>query len=182
MAEITYFEKTGAENTLATLKIALERCKTGDIEAVVIASTYGESAMQAAEVFKGSGISLLVVGEVLDGVQQPTGETRAALEKDGHSVMWGTAMGEMSSFSRDQAAALVADAYRRVSEGFKVVSEIVLMATSQGFLRPGQRVLAMAGTHRGADTAVVASAASYQAFKQFEIHEILCKPYRRARE
>jgi hypothetical protein len=58
-----------------------------------------------------------------------------------------------------------------VERGFKVVCEMVLIATGQGYLQPGQQVLAIAGTHRGSDTVVVATAASFSNFKDFEINE-----------
>jgi hypothetical protein len=182
MAEITYFTTTGEQNTLATLNIARQRCQQGDIEAVVIASTFGESAKLADEIYKDSGIKLLIVGEVLDGKHSLDDDSRKFLEDMGHRIIWGMPLGAMSTFTRDQSAALVADAYRRVSEGFKVACEIVLIAASQGYLKTGQKVLSIGGTHRGSDTAVVATAAPFAGFKNFEINEILCKPYQREKE
>jgi len=179
MAEITYFQAAGEQNTSTALEIALKRYQQGDIDMVVLASTYGESAMQAARVFAGSGAKLLVVGEVLDGAQSPSMDICKDLEAQGIRVLWGTSLGAMSVFTRNQTAQVIADAYRRISEGFKVACEITLMAASQGFIQTGQKVLAIGGTHRGSDTVVVMRAASFTDFKDFEIHEILCKPYRR---
>jgi hypothetical protein len=179
MAEITYFENAGEQNTEAALKIALQRFQRGDIDQIVLASTFGASAQKAARIFAGSGASILVVGEVLDGCQSPSEEICSALKAQGHRVIWGIPMGVMSTFTRDQTAAIIADTYRRVSEGFKVVCEITLIATSLGYVRPGQKVLAIAGTHRGSDTAVVATAAPFSSFNDFEVNEILCKPYKR---
>jgi hypothetical protein len=182
MAEITYFEKAGSENTERTLEIAKARFLQGGIDAIVLASSYGETARKAVEMFKDCDVSLLVVGEVLDGKQSPDAPVQEELRSRGHRVIWGTTLGGMTTFSREPAAGLVADAYRRVSEGFKVVCEITLIAGSQGYLETGQKVIAIAGTHRGSDTAVVASAASFTAFKKFEVNEILCKPYQRAND
>ena len=182
LAEITYFEQAGEGNTRAVLDIALARCQQGDIDAIVMASSYGDSAKLAAKVFKDSGEKLLVVGEVLDGRQSPPEDVCSELQAAGHQVIWGMPMGAMSAFTHDQSAGLVADTFRRVSEGFKVVSEIVLIAATQGFLLPGQKVLSMAGTHRGLDTAVVATAAPFTAFKNYEVNEVLCKPYRREKK
>jgi hypothetical protein len=165
MAEITYFENSGSENTEKVIRLAIERYKAGGIDEVIIASTYGGTAKLAAKSFTGTGIRLLVFGEVLDGIQSPSEDVVEELEAQGHKVIWGVHL----------------NAYYRISEGFKVVCEIVLVATSQGYLRPGERVLAIAGTSRGADTAIVASAAPITQFKEFEVHEVLCKPYRRAK-
>ena len=181
MAEITYFESTGESNTSAALKIAVERFRRGGIDAVILASTYGESAMQAAHAFAGSGVKLLVVGEVLDGKQSPEDEIRKNLEAQGCQILWGMTLHDMTAFTHDQTAAVIAECYRRLSEGFKVVCEMILIATGQGYIQPGQKVLAIAGTHRGSDTVVVATAASFSNFKDFEINEILCKPYQRSK-
>ncbi len=182
MAEITYFEKAGEHNTEEVLKIALERFKKGDIDTVVIASSYGVSAEKALKVFEGSSAQLLIVGEVIEGKQSPRQDICRSIVEKGHKVIWGTTMGAMSTFTNDKTAATIADAYRRVSEGFKVVSEIVLMAASQGYLLNGKKVISLAGTHRGLDTAVVATSAPFNHFKDFEINEILCKPYQRPKK
>jgi hypothetical protein len=177
---IIYFDEGGEGNTEEALKLASARYAEGDIDAIVIASTFGATAIKAAQVFKNSGARLLIVGEVLDGNQHPAPAICEQLEQDGHQVIWGLPMGQMSAFTKDDSANLVAKAYKRISEGFKVVCEIVLIATSAGFLRPGAKVLAIAGTHRGADTAIVAFAGSYAEFDAFQILEVLCKPYQRS--
>lgn len=177
--EITYFEKSGEENTNEVMEIALTRIMQGGIDAVVIASSLGKTAQKAADIFQDIGIPLLIVGEVLDGKQSPPAEICEKLMEAGHQVIWGMPMSQMSQFTHDDSAKLVADAYKRISEGFKVVCEIVLIATNAGYLDKGSKVLSIAGTHIGADTAIVASASGYDDFLQFQVHEILCKPYQR---
>jgi uncharacterized protein len=177
--EITYFEKGGEENTDAVMQIAHARYLQGGIDAVVVASSLGKTALKAAEYFEEAGIPLLFVGEVLDGKQSPPAEICNTLMEAGHQVIWGLPMSQMSKFTHDDSAKLVADAYKRISEGFKVVCEIVLIATSAGYLKKGSKVLSIAGTHIGADTAIVTTASGYDDFLQFRVHEILCKPYQR---
>ena len=179
--EITYFTKTGAGNTNVVLRIASDRYKQGGIDKVLVASTYGETALKAIEAFRDTAANLIVVGEVIKGEQSPPENIRAKLEEAGSRVLWGTPMGEMGAFTKEPAATRIADAYRRVSEGFKVVCEITMIATSQGFVHAGEKVLAVAGTHEGADTAIVASAASFRQFTDLEVLEILCKPYSRSK-
>ncbi|MDO9546581.1 MAG: pyruvate kinase alpha/beta domain-containing protein [Pelolinea sp.] len=178
-SEITYFEKGGEDNTAEVIEIALARFVMGDIEAVVIASTFGKTAKLAADVFAGTNAHLIIVGEVLDGEQSPSAKVCKLLSDQGHLVIWGLPMGAMSKFCRNDAPSLIADAYKRVSEGFKVVCEIVLIATSTGYLKIGQKVLSVAGTHSGADTIIIARAGGFDTFQEFQVHEILCKPYRR---
>jgi len=153
--EITYFGKSGEDNTADVLAIALKRYQKGDIDAIVIASSFGKTANMAADVFADEKVPLLIVGEVLEGVQSPPSEVCKSLIAKGHRVIWGLPMGTMSKFIRNDTPNLIADAYKRVSEGFNVVCEIVLIATSSGYLQAGQKVLSIAGTHSGADTAAV---------------------------
>lgn len=180
MSEILYFEKGGAQNSERTLKIAAERFAKGDIKAVILASSYGDTALLALERCPQIAEKLIIVGEVIEGKQCPDTETCHKLTATGCSVTWGTPMGAMSVFTKERTAARIADAYRRVSEGFKVVCEICMIATTQGYVRAGAKVLVIGGTHRGADTAIVATAAAFSDFTKFEVHEILCKPYSRS--
>ena len=58
----------------------------------------------------------------------------------------------------------------------KVACEITLMAADAGLIRTGEAVLAIGGTGRGADTAVILRAANAQDFFDLRVTEILCKP------
>ena len=177
--EITYFETNGENNTNDVLEIAKKRYLEGGIDVVVIASSLGKTALLAAEKFADTKVKLIIVGEVLEGEQCPSSEISNLLIDKGHKVIWGMPMGMMSKFSKNDTSSLIADAFKRVSEGFKVVCEIVFIATSLGFLKIGQKVISIAGTHNGADTAVVARAGGFDSFYEFQVHEILCKPYQR---
>jgi hypothetical protein len=70
----------------------------------------------------------------------------------------------------------MANLLRCFSQGIKVCFEIVLMATDAGFLTKGEKVVAIAGTGRGSDTALVMQAASSRNLKKLRVNEILCKP------
>jgi hypothetical protein len=58
----------------------------------------------------------------------------------------------------------------------KVCLEILLMAADGGMVDRGEKVIVVAGTGRGADTAVLATASTSNRIKEVRIHEILCKP------
>ena len=70
----------------------------------------------------------------------------------------------------------MANLLRCFSQGVKVCFEIVMMATDAGLLERGESVIAMAGTGRGADTALVMQAASSQNMPKLRVNEMLCKP------
>ena len=71
---------------------------------------------------------------------------------------------------------VIANFLRCFSEGVKVCFEIVLSATDGGFLKNGEKIAAIAGTGKGADTALIMQASSTQQFK-LKVNEILCKPH-----
>jgi uncharacterized protein len=52
----------------------------------------------------------------------------------------------------------------------------VLMATDAGHVKSGEKCIAIAGTGRGSDTALVMQAASSQHLRQLRVNEILAKP------
>ena len=59
-AKITYFDKSGPVNTEATLRLARERADALGIRQVVVASTRGDTALKAMDVFQ--GLKVVVVG------------------------------------------------------------------------------------------------------------------------
>ena len=65
---------------------------------------------------------------------------------------------------------------RTFSQGMKVCVEMILMAVDGGCIASGEKVIAIAGTGRGADTAIVALAASSRDLPDLHITEIICKP------
>jgi uncharacterized protein len=50
------------------------------------------------------------------------------------------------------------------------------MATDGGCFEPGEKIIAVAGTGAGADTAIVVSAAPSGKLSMLRVHEIICKP------
>jgi len=58
----------------------------------------------------------------------------------------------------------------------KVTCEITLMATDAGMVRTDEDAIAMGGTGKGLDTALVLRPANSQDFFDLKVKEILCKP------
>ncbi len=71
---------------------------------------------------------------------------------------------------------LMANLLRCFCQGIKVCFEIVLMTTDAGLVTIGEKVIAVAGTGRGSDTALVMQASSSRNIKKLRVNEILCKP------
>lgn len=179
-----YFEKAGKENTQKTLQIAKEEAVKRGISHIVVASTFGETALAAAHILNGTGINLVVVTHNT-GIREPDLQTfdpeiRKKIENMGGKVHTGTmvlrglgtALKEKGSLSYEQT---VADTLRIFGQGTKVMVEIVAMSADAGLI-PFSDVIAVAGTGRGADTAAVIKANSSNRFFDIKVREYLVKP------
>jgi uncharacterized protein len=177
--KIVYFEDGGGENTMATLKLVQERLAQKDIKKIVLASTTGTTARKAMEFFKDQGIKLIVVPHQFDFHREKNAfppELVKDLRESGHEVHFGTMLFHTDDFYGSNNATLMANILRCFCQGFKVCFEIILMATDAGLVASGEKVIAIAGTGRGSDTALVMQAASTQHFRRLKVSEILCKP------
>ena len=176
--KIVYFEEPGLDNTLETLQMAVERAKARGIGKIVLASTRGDTARLAAERLVGTDIKLVVVphqygfGERQRFPSDLVGE----LESEGHHVHFGTMLFHTDSLVGNNTPALLATLLRTFCQGMKVCLEIIMMATDGGCVALGEKIVAVSGTGRGADTAVVATASSSNRLSDLHITEIICKP------
>jgi hypothetical protein len=182
--EITYFEKAGKQNTEQTLQIARQRAEQLGLRQVVVATTAGETGKRAAELFQGYDLVVVThaTGMSEPNVQELTEENREAILAGGSSLLTcqhafgGVNRAIRRKLNTYQVDEIIAYTLRIFGEGMKVVCEITLMAADAGLIRAGEPVLAIAGTGRGADTAVILRAANAQDFFDVRVNEILCKP------
>ena len=175
---ITYFETPGRDNTEETLRLVAERAKGRGISTIVLASTRGDTARLAAERFADTGIKLVVVPHQFgfgQGQRFPS-ELVSELERKGHRVHFGTMLFHTDTLYGSRSPSIIATVLRTFCQGMKVCVEIILMAVDGGCVVAGEKVIAVTGTGRGADTAVVAIAASSSHFSDLHITEIICKP------
>jgi hypothetical protein len=178
-SRVVYFEERKPENTEVTFRLVREKLEAAGIKKLVIASTTGTTARRAMEFFKDSGVKLVVVPHQFDfrrKVNPFPPELVKALRDAGHEVHFGTMLFHTNGLYESNVPILMGNLLRCFSQGVKVCFEIVLMATDAGHVAPGEKVIAVAGTVRGSDTALVMQAASSQHLKRLRVHEILCKP------
>src|SRR4030043_603872 len=175
--KIVYFEQPGIENTEATLKLALERAKARGIKKIVIASTRGDTARLAAKLWADSGIKIVVIPPQFGfaGMHFPP-ELIAELEKQGHTVHFGTMLFHTDHLYGVNTPTIMANLLRTFCQGMKVCVEILFMAADAGHVDIGEQVVVVSGSGRGADTAVVAIAATSTHLADLHITEIICKP------
>jgi len=172
--QIMYFKEPGPENTDAVLDCVLRRIKEGDIKTVVVASTSSETGVKFAKSLKGL-CNVIVVSysrmrqefkeEILRFGGKPLDKTHLPLHTPGMNA--------------------VRNSFYALGQGFKVCVEIVLIASDLETLNVGEDVIAVAGTDRGSDTAIVAKACRTSDIfdkdraKNLEIREILAMPLKK---
>ena len=181
---IFYHEAPGEANTELTLLHAKERAESLGIHDIVVASTYGETGLRACEVFK--GYNLVVVrhhtGFQGPGSQQMTDEAeRVILASGAHILTSGHALSGVERAVRRKRGTigpleLMADTLRIFGEGTKVCVEIIVMAADAGLIPMNKPVVAIAGTDRGADTALVVHPAHSNNFFDLYVSEVIAKP------
>ncbi|RLE76303.1 MAG: hypothetical protein DRJ56_04325 [Thermoprotei archaeon] len=183
--KVVYFSEPGEANTDATLRLAREYADRHGIRHVVVASTTGKTGLKAVEVFK--GLNLVVVthstGFVKPNFQEMPEDVRREIEAKGAKVLTCThaLAGVERAFRREFGlwlpVELVAIVLRRVfCEGVKVAIEITMMAVDAGLIPEGEDVVAVAGTGRGADTALHIKSASTSNFLKLKVRRVICKP------
>jgi hypothetical protein len=184
VSSITYFDRPGKENTEAVLKIARERAGQLGLRQVLVATTSGDTGRRAAELFTDHDLVVVThsTGFSEPNVQALTEENRAAILAQGARLLTcqhafgGVNRAVRRKLNTYQLDEIIAYTLRLFGEGVKVACEITLMAADAGLIRTDEPVLAIAGTGRGADTAVILRAANAQDFFDLRVNEILCKP------
>lgn len=156
------------------------------VKNVVVASTEGTTGLASAKLFKDLKTNLVVVAHSV-GFREPNinefnPQMKAEINELGGSVLFSTMpfhtindaiRGKMGS----SVETLIADTLRMMGHGTKVCVEIVSMACDAGHVESGTKVLAIAGTHRGADTVQIIQAANSRRFFDLKIIDIIAKPH-----
>ena len=179
-----YFEKPGKENTAETLRIAKKRAEELGIKTVIVATTFGDTAAEAVKVFKGMKVVIVshASGFTTPDINTFTEENRAKVVKGGGIIVTGTHLfagvsrAMRNQFSTNSLNDIVANTLKILGQGMKVVAEIAVMAADAGAVDSKEDVISIAGTGRGADTAVVLRPVYSSQFFNLKIREIICKP------
>jgi hypothetical protein len=180
----TYFEESGKQNTQRTLDVAKKRAEDLGIKTVLVASTRGETGVKACQVLRDYDVIVVThsTGFKEPNHQELTDGNRAVIEAAGGKILTcqhtfgGVGRAVRKKLDTYELEEIIAYTLRLFGEGMKVVVEIALMAADAGLVRTDEPVIAIAGTGRGADTAVVLKPANAQAFFNLKVLEILCKP------
>jgi hypothetical protein len=179
-----YFKVAGKQNTDVLLNLVKEYVTKENIKDIVIASTTGETGAKASKIFKGYNI---VVVTHCFGFREPgefelQEEYKKEIMENGAKIFTGVhALSSVErairkDFGTIQPLELIANTLRLMGEGTKVCVEITLMAADAGLIAVDRDIVAIAGTGRGADTALRIQPANTSRFFNLKIREVIAKP------
>ncbi|KPV61637.1 MAG: Pyruvate kinase, alpha/beta domain [Candidatus Bathyarchaeota archaeon BA1] len=181
---IVYFDRPGPQNTEEVLRLTKERAGELDIKNVVVASTRGETGVRASEVFRDFNVVVVShsTGFKGPGVQEMTDENRKKIQESGGKILTcteafiGVERAIRNRFGTAYPTEIMAQTLRLFGEGTKVAVEITVMAADAGLIPIDKDVIAIAGTSRGSDTALVIQPANSMRIFDLIIKEIIAKP------
>ena len=177
-----YWDRKGKECTEDTVGIAIQTAKEKGIKYVVVASNTGATA----ELFADKGLEVVCVthvnGFVNPGENEMTMENRCRLESLNIKVLTtthvlsGAERAFSSKFNGIYPVEIIANTLRMFGQGVKVGVEIATMALDSGYIPFGESIIAVGGSGRGADSAIIMTPAHAKDILNTRIEEIICKP------
>jgi uncharacterized protein len=178
-----YFDKPGKDNTDQTLKLAAERGRELGLTEAVVATSTGQTAYKAMEVFDGFQLTVVTYH---CGFKEPfknrmEDKVRQDIEAKGFRVIASShaLSGVERSVAKKHAGVypvlLIADTLRLFGQGTKVAVEVAIMAADAGALS-GSDIVSIGGSGSGADAALILKPAHQNNFFDLRIREIVCKP------
>ena len=182
---IVYFAEPGSQNTDEVFRIARLRAEELGINSILVASSTGDTAVRAVDAFKGARVVAVshFTGMRGPNIQEFTEENRQKVVSRGGAVLTtthafsGLSRAMRKKFKMYLFEEVVANTLRIFGQGMKVACEITLMAADAGLVRTDEDVIAIGGTSRGADTALVLRPVNSEDFFDLKVKEILCKPH-----
>ena len=183
---IHYFEEKGKQNTEDTLKLAVETANALGIKHIVLATTEGTTAKMMADSIDHEGITITAVthafGQKEENTNPMSADLRRYLIERGFNVctaahtLSGAERSLSGTFTGVYPVEIIAHTLRMFGQGTKVCVEICAMAADAGYIMTGEPVVAVGGSGRGADTALVIRPAVSSKILKTKIDRIICKP------
>ena len=180
-----YFDSVGKINTKETVALALKFALEKNIKYIVVASSSGDTAKYLINT---DGINIICVthanGYPEPGKNEMSEETRSELADLGIKalttthVLSGAERGISKSFGGAYPVEIIAHSLRMLGQGTKVCVEVSIMALDAGFIPYGEPIIAIGGSGKGADSAVIITPSHASSVFETKIHEIICKPSR----
>lgn len=186
--QVYAFSSPGPENTEKTIRASVERARKLGIRYIVVASVSGKTAIETkvmSDELEYNGQLVVVThhtGWAEVGKNQMEEEARSRLTEAGCQVVTSThalssiARSYRTTFGGIDLLEIVAEAFRRLSQGVKAAIESAIMAADAGAVPVDEDIIAIAGTGKGADSAIVVRAANQNRFLDMKVREIIAMP------
>jgi len=186
--KIIYFGKGGSDCTDATLAASVERAKALGITHIVVATSSGATALSLLDEVERQGTGAKVVAVTYHaGYKHPDSLTisedvMSQLTSRGAKIvatthaLSGISRSFSNKFGGTSVPEVLAEAYRRISQGFKVAVECSIMAADGGAVSTQDDIVAIGGSGTGADTAIVLKASNMNSFFDLKVREIIAMP------
>lgn len=178
-----YFNKIGKDNTDKTLELALKVARERGIKHIVIASTSGETALKLKEE---KDLNIIGVSHVNGfknkGVNSIESSLKNELEESGIKVLTtthvlsGAERGLSNKFGGVSPVEVIAHTLRMFGQGVKVCVEIAIMALDSDLIPYNEKIIAIGGSGKGADAAIIMRPSHAASILETKIDEIICKP------
>jgi uncharacterized protein len=182
---IHYFKNPGEENTDKLIELVKIRRQELGINNIVVASASGSSGVKLAKSID-SDVNIVNVthhagfkgGDLLEVEskhQTELDEMGVKIYAGSHSLS-GVGRGISNKFGGITPVEIIAATLRLFSQGVKVGVEITLMVSDAGLIPTDTEIIAIGGTAKGLDSAVVLHPAHMGNFFDLKINEIIAMP------
>ncbi len=180
----TYFLQCGEVNTERTVELAARRTRELGFQKVLVASTSGATGLLVAQRLNDMDVIVISHSTGFQGAdsQEMPDETRSKITASSAKILTATHLfGGVNrairlKFNTIEVDEIIANTLRLFGQGTKVAVEIAIMAADAGFVRTDEPLISIAGTNKGADTAIVIQPVHAQAFFDIKILEFICMP------
>lgn len=178
-----YFDEKGINNTEKCVGLALQVARERNIKNIVVATTVGDTPKLLKEekdlnivcVTHAYGFKEAGENELSDEIRKELEDSGIKVLSTGHALS-GAERGISGKYGGINPVQLIADSLRMLGQGTKVCVEIGTMALDAGLIPYGEEIIAIAGSSRGADTALIMTPAYSSKILETKINEVICKP------
>ncbi|HDP97127.1 MAG TPA: hypothetical protein ENN25_05495 [Euryarchaeota archaeon] len=184
-----YFDSPGEANTDEAIELAVGRAAERGIEHIVIASSTGKTGVKCAEAAAKKGIKTIVVtyhygfskkGEwtIQNKYLEKLRQMEVPIISASHALS-GVERSMTKKLGGPSRVEVIAEALRGLfGQGMKVCVEITLMAADAGAIPcgSGKEVIAIGGSAKGSDTAVMFEPSHSNSFFDLSVREIIAMP------
>jgi uncharacterized protein len=180
--ETIYFEQPGPDNTDETIAAAVQRAGELGIRTLVVASTSGDTAQKLRAAVGDRAMRVVCVtyhAGFRQGDDTMPEERREQLRDQGIEIviashaLSGVERSINNKFGTIGPVEIIAHAFRCFGQGIKVAIEVAVMAADAACAPTTEDIIALGGSGKGCDAALVVKAAHQNNFFDLRVREVI---------